>query len=192
MIKRNGQRIAAIAMAAAIMGQSVQPIFALEREEVSSQTEIVETVQTENDEVTVEETETEEVVESADDEKEEVATNSTIDFKVLATRDLHANLMNYDYYTGSETNNSGLVKVATLIKEQNMWALLWPLFLFPPVISSLVGAIIDRNPNKFCIPLLVTGIYCFIGMCLGIWHPTWILFLAIPVYYGIFSFVNKK
>ena len=79
-----------------------------------------------------------------------------------------------------------------LIKEQNMWALLWPLFLFPPVISSLVGAIIDRNPNKFCIPLLVTGIYCFIGMCLGIWHPTWILFLAIPVYYGIFSFVNKK
>ena len=36
MIKRNGQRIAAIAMAAAIMGQSVQPIFALEREEVSS------------------------------------------------------------------------------------------------------------------------------------------------------------
>ena len=32
MIKRNGQRIAAIAMAAAIMGQSVQPIFALERE----------------------------------------------------------------------------------------------------------------------------------------------------------------
>ena len=60
MIKRNGQRIAAIAMAAAIMGQSVQPIFALEREEVSSQTEIVETVQTENEEeVTVEETETE-------------------------------------------------------------------------------------------------------------------------------------
>ena len=118
MIKRNGQRIAAIAMAAAIMGQSVQPIFALEREEVSSQTEIVETVQTENEEVTVEETETEEVVESADDEKEEVATNSTIDFKVLATSDLHANLMNYDYYTGSETNNSGLVKVATLIKEQ--------------------------------------------------------------------------
>ena len=97
MIKRNGQRIAAIAMAAAIMGQSVQPIFALEREEVSSQTEIVETVQTENEEVTVEETETEEVVESADDEKEEVATNSTIDFKVLATSDLHANLMNYEY-----------------------------------------------------------------------------------------------
>lgn len=118
MIKRNGQRIAAIAMAAAIMGQSVQPIFALEREEVSSQTEIVETVQTENEEVTVEETETEEVVESADDEKEEVATNSTIDFKVLATSDLHANLMNYDYYTGSETNNSGLVKAATVIKEQ--------------------------------------------------------------------------
>ena len=49
MIKRNGQRIAAIAMAAAIMGQSVQPIFALEREEVFSLTEIVENVKTENE-----------------------------------------------------------------------------------------------------------------------------------------------
>ena len=43
---------------------------------------------------------------------------TTIDFKVMATSDLHANLMNYDYYTGSTTNNSGLVKAATVIKEQ--------------------------------------------------------------------------
>ena len=74
MIKRNGQRIAAIAMAAAIMGQSVQPIFALEREEVSSQIEIVETVQTENEEeVTVEETE--EIVESINDKKKDAVSH---------------------------------------------------------------------------------------------------------------------
>ena len=36
MIKRNGQRIAAIAMAVAIMGQSIQPIFAMEKEEIPS------------------------------------------------------------------------------------------------------------------------------------------------------------
>lgn len=44
--------------------------------------------------------------------------NTTIDFKVMAISDLHANLMNYDYYTGSTTKNSGLVKAATVIKEE--------------------------------------------------------------------------
>ena len=42
----------------------------------------------------------------------------TLDFKILALSDLHSNLMNYDYYTGLETDNSGLVKVATVIKQQ--------------------------------------------------------------------------
>ena len=44
MIKRNGQRIAAIAMAVAIMGQSIQPIFAMEKEEIPSKSEIVEQI----------------------------------------------------------------------------------------------------------------------------------------------------
>lgn len=30
MVKRNGQKIAAIAMAAALIGQNIQPVFALE------------------------------------------------------------------------------------------------------------------------------------------------------------------
>lgn len=37
--------------------------------------------------------------------------------QILATSDMHAYLMNYDYYTTSESNNFGLVKLATLIKE---------------------------------------------------------------------------
>ena len=36
----------------------------------------------------------------------------------MAISDLHANLMNYDYYTGSTTKNSGLVKAATVINEE--------------------------------------------------------------------------
>ena len=47
---------------------------------------------------------------------------TTIDFKVMATSDLHANLMNYDYFTGSTTNNTGLVKAATVIKEEKVKA----------------------------------------------------------------------
>ena len=82
MIKRNGKKIAAIAIAATIIGQNLTPVFAqLNTEE-----------------------------------------KTTIDLKVLATSDLHSNLMNYDYFTGSTTNNSGLVKAATVIKEQKALA----------------------------------------------------------------------
>ncbi|HBN00966.1 MAG TPA: hypothetical protein DD384_07145 [Firmicutes bacterium] len=84
------------------------------------------------------------------------------------------------------------VLLGVFIKEKNMWALLWPLFLFPPVVSSLVGAIINKSPNRFRFPLLLAGIYCFIGMDLGLWHPTWVLFLAIPIYYGCFCLILKK
>ena len=129
MIKRKGQRIAAIAMAAAIMGQSIQPIFALEREEVSSQTEIVENIEASEEAVensTKEEnTQEDATTETENDSKEEnnsEESNATIDFKVLAISDLHANLMNYDYYTGATTSDSGLVKTATLIKEQKKLA----------------------------------------------------------------------
>ena len=108
MIKRNGQRIAAIAMAVAIMGQSIQPIFAMEKEEIPSKSEIVETMEKSED--------------VAESETVEDKSSTTIDFKVIAISDLHANLMNYDYYTGSTSKNSGLVKAATVIKEQKALA----------------------------------------------------------------------
>ena len=82
MIKRDGKKIASIAMAAALMGPSLSPVFA----------------------------------QNNSNEK------ATIDFKLMATSDLHSNLMNYDYFTGSTTNNSGLVKAATVIKEQKALA----------------------------------------------------------------------
>ena len=39
MVKRNGQRIAAIAIAAALIGQNVEPIFALENLKTAEQVE---------------------------------------------------------------------------------------------------------------------------------------------------------
>ncbi|WP_455540061.1 bifunctional 2',3'-cyclic-nucleotide 2'-phosphodiesterase/3'-nucleotidase [Terrisporobacter sp.] len=125
MIKRNGQRIAAIGMAVAIMGQGAQPIFAIEKEEVSSQTEIVKNIEkAENEEskiVTAENNINEDDV-TEENSKDKSKEGTTIDFKILAISDLHANLMNYDYYTGSVLNNSGLVKAATIIKEQKALA----------------------------------------------------------------------
>ena len=43
--------------------------------------------------------------------------DDTIDFKIMATSDMHDYLMNYDYYTTSESDNYGLVKIATIINQ---------------------------------------------------------------------------
>ena len=63
------------------------------------------------------------------------------------------------------------------------WALYWPLFLFIPVIPSVYIAITKKKFCDICIPLLIAGIYCFIGTFTGKWHPFWFLFLIIPAYY---------
>lgn len=44
------------------------------------------------------------------------ASEGTMELKILATTDVHNYLMNYDYYTTSESDNYGMVKLATLIK----------------------------------------------------------------------------
>jgi len=43
------------------------------------------------------------------------------------------------------------------------------------------------NLYAFPYPVLVTLIYLVIGFLLGLWHPGWMLFLTIPVYYTAIS-----
>ena len=127
MIKRNGQKIAAIAIASILVGQNVQPIIAMETQaktntvEQTAAEEAVNATEETTENVTEEENTAQEVSEEAEttEEVEAKATNkkATVDFSIMAISDLHANLMNYDYYTGGTTNNSGLVKVSTLINQ---------------------------------------------------------------------------
>lgn len=142
MIKKNGKKIAAFAIAATIIGQNIQPIFAIENvinqlseiqqtiEKVensdTSSEEVGETSKEESNKVNTEEVVTNEAKSEALEEnknevnKEEtksVKKKASVDFSIMAISDLHANLMNYDYYTGGTTNNSGLVKVSTLINQ---------------------------------------------------------------------------
>lgn len=74
----------------------------------------------------------------------------------------------------------------------NGWTLYWPLFILAPAVPSLFEAISKKRFCEFVFPLLVTGIYCFIGMFAGLWHPYWFLFLLIPVYYLVFSPIDKN
>lgn len=71
------------------------------------------------------------------------------------------------------------------------WSLYWPLFLFVLVIPSIYDSISKKNFCSFLYPLLISGIYCFIVTILGLWHPYCFLSLTIPVYYAIFTPIDK-
>ena len=74
----------------------------------------------------------------------------------------------------------------------NAWAGLWPMFLLIPIPSSLREAVSKKRFCIFAFPVLVTSVYCFLGMLLGMWHPMWVLFLTIPVYYSFFGTIDHK
>ena len=63
------------------------------------------------------------------------------------------------------------------------WACGWIVFMLVPVIPSLVSAIVTRRASEFLFPVFVTGLYLTAGMCFGRWHPDWIIFLTVPIYY---------
>ena len=63
-----------------------------------------------------------------------------------------------------------------------MWGKLCIVFLAVPVIDSIPQAIMRRSLKVFNFPVLVVCTYLAIGLFAGLWHPTWIMFLAIPVW----------
>ena len=71
------------------------------------------------------------------------------------------------------------------------WGWAWTLFIFFPVIPSLIDAICRKRFTTFCFPCLVTSTYLYLGMTSGVWHPTWVMFLFIPLFYVIFGPIDE-
>lgn len=92
MIKRNGQRIAAIAMAVALIGQNAQFTFALENltETVTIENEVTTTNEVSTEETTKVESETDQVEEESLSSTEEKAGTNKI--TILHTNDTHGRL----------------------------------------------------------------------------------------------------
>lgn len=65
------------------------------------------------------------------------------------------------------------------------WALAWVCFLAIPLYHSLVDAIYKRNPTHFAYPVLCVAFHIVTGFVFGIWGWNWIVYVTIPVYYGI-------
>ena len=72
------------------------------------------------------------------------------------------------------------------------WTTWWIVILFPIIIASILEAIEKRDPNKFALPVLIVAVYIFLGFYYMLWHPMWILFLLIPVYYAAVAPFKKK
>lgn len=76
----------------------------------------------------------------------------------------------------------------------NMWHPGWLMFLLIPIFSSLVWAIIEKNPSYFSIEMVAIATYVSIGIIMPNntgWHPYWAILLVIPVYRSIISAVTK-
>ena len=45
--------------------------------------------------------------------------------------------------------------------------------------------------NSFCYPLVVIAIYFSVAKIYSLWHPLWVIFLTIPVYYAVGELVDR-
>lgn len=71
------------------------------------------------------------------------------------------------------------------------WGICWLVFFLIPLTSSFIEALRYHSFTKFAFPVLVVGLYVLFGMLYKAWHPEWIIFLAIPLYYTIFKPIDK-
>lgn len=83
------------------------------------------------------------------------------------------------------------ITLGILLKNNNGWKYFWFLFILIPVIPSVCTMIHERKITAFCYPLAIAAAYCGFSMYYNLWHPLWILFLSIPVFYVVFGPIDK-
>jgi hypothetical protein len=74
---------------------------------------------------------------------------------------------------------------------QNAWAVYWTILLLGDLPASTMRAIVYKKFTVFPIWSVCLFTYLFLGMYMNLWHPYWVILLGIPVYYCIFSPIDK-
>lgn len=78
------------------------------------------------------------------------------------------------------------------------WQYSWLFFLTIPLYYTLVLAVSKKNAHLFLYPVLVVLVYLVLCLPIGhmvnmsFWHPYWIMFLTIPIYYWAVAVVRKS
>ena len=77
-----------------------------------------------------------------------------------------------------------------------VWHPTWLLFLTIPVYYEMIAMSRAKSfkskANIFPYPILCVIFYLCLGFDYGIWHPSWMLFLSIPVYYMFVNAIKSK
>jgi transcriptional regulator with XRE-family HTH domain len=71
------------------------------------------------------------------------------------------------------------------------WGCSWIVFFLIPLVPTFVEALHKRSFTTFAYPVLVTAVYLLLGMVWGYWHPWWVIFISIPLYYTVFGPIDK-
>lgn len=80
------------------------------------------------------------------------------------------------------------------ILNRDLWVKMWPLFFIIPIASGLIRTFGLKRSNEFPIVFIVLTTYFFLGMWLpnnSGWHPYWVIFFAIPIYYTISNSIRS-
>lgn len=83
------------------------------------------------------------------------------------------------------------IYVSISFGQNQYWSSMWVLCLLGIIISSLVKSLLHGRMTEFAYPILIVAFYCSIGDIYQIWHPLWVLFLTIPIYYFIGYFIDR-
>ena len=81
--------------------------------------------------------------------------------------------------------------IGALFKSKG-WAIGWTILLTIPLYYTGVIAMEKKKPVIFCYPVLALLIFLLGGLLYSFWHPLWIIFLTIPVFYIIAAKAGKN
>lgn len=104
--------------------------------------------------------------------------------------------VNYDLISSLAFGVSSFLALLALILigvfVPDGWSWSWTFFLLVPIVSCMPMVIRKKKASIFPFPLLVTFVYMFVCLAITpIWHPLWVVFLTIPVYYSVVDPIEK-
>jgi len=71
------------------------------------------------------------------------------------------------------------------------WGFWWFLFIAIPIPAEIYKMFAKKRLKYFPMALIATIAFFLLGMLCGLWHPGWVVFLAIPLYYTIADAIDK-
>lgn len=79
----------------------------------------------------------------------------------------------------------------------HLWHPAWILFLLIPCYYMIAASLKAKSFKSFLfiqpVPIVIVMLFLIFGFMFHIWHPTWMLFLLIPIYYwSVAVFVRRR